>query len=138
MMFCKARLFGDLDVARKIMETSDPKEHKKLGRQVKNFDKATWDAKARNIVFVGAREKFTQNERLYDALMATRGTVLVEASPYDTIWGVGLGMNDSRVDDPSQWRGANWLGQVLTRLREELEAKPRPEFPGKPVRPSFG
>jgi ribA/ribD-fused uncharacterized protein len=73
-------------------------------------------------VYQGCKLKFTQNVSAYEALVATRGTQLVEASPSDLIWGVGLSQDDDRILDPGNWRGSNWLGQVLTVLRDDLLA----------------
>lgn len=129
MMYAKARQFGDLDAARRTLETQDPMEHKQIGRAVKNFNKEVWNQRARHTVYVGARERFTQNESAYDLLLSTEGTKLVEASKSDTIWGVGLSENDPRIEDPRQWRGSNWLGETLTMLRDDLIVLPRPQFP---------
>lgn len=128
MMYAKARQFGDMEVAQKILLTSDPMEQKCLGRKVKGFDKRVWDNRCRNTVYVGSRERFTQNEVGYDLLLSTQGTQLVEAATKDLIWGVGLAENDPRIDDPRNWKGTNWLGQVLTKLRDDLILLPRPEF----------
>lgn len=98
-------------------------EIKKLGREVKNYDDAIWSEKRFNVVSVANREKFTQNEDLYKVLMATTGTTLVEASPYDKIWGIGLGEGDPNIKDRNKWKGLNLLGQVLTNLRVHLEQR---------------
>lgn len=122
MMHGKAMLFGDARVAAQILEATHPREHKALGRKVKPFDDATWKARRESIVLEGNRAKFTQNADLRELLLATRGTELVEASPYDRIWGIGLGASDPRAQDPATWRGQNLLGKLLTRLRDELAA----------------
>lgn len=128
MMFCKAMLFGDREIATKILAEPLPGKQKALGRLVRGFDKEKWDEKCKHFVKVGAREKFLQHEDCYDALMATTGTRLVEASRYDSIWGCGLDQNAPGIDDPANWPGTNWLGDVLTELREELALLPRPDF----------
>ena len=120
MMYEKARLFGDDEAAQEILRSSSPSEIKKTGRRVRNFVKEKWEEVCREIVYRGNRAKFTQNEELLKALMATCETELVEASPYDCIWGVGLSETDPRIHDPAQWRGTNWLGEILTQLREDL------------------
>lgn len=122
MMYGKAVLFGDAETGARILEASTPKQHKALGRQVRGFDGARWERERERIVYEGNHAKFTQNEELRRALLATRGTELVEASPLDRIWGVGLGEADPRIQDPATWRGLNLLGKVLTRLREDLLA----------------
>jgi ribA/ribD-fused uncharacterized protein len=122
MMYGKAVCFGDAAAAEAILKAQDPRSAKRLGRQVKGFDAQTWNQVARRVVYRGCRLKFTQNPDCYEALVATRGTQLVEASPTDRIWGVGLAEDDDRILDPGQWRGTNWLGEVLTLLREDLLA----------------
>jgi ribA/ribD-fused uncharacterized protein len=122
MMYMKAQHFGDTEVAQKILKTTDPRVAKRLGRQVRSFDAQEWQRVARTIVYQGCRLKFTQNAAAYDALVATQGTRLVEAAPSDLIWGVGLSQDDDRILDPGNWRGSNWLGQVLTVLRDDLIA----------------
>jgi ribA/ribD-fused uncharacterized protein len=122
MMHGKAVLFGDAAMAAKILAADHPREHKALGRKVKNFDDVAWKREREAIVLAGNRAKFTQNAELRELLLATAPTTLVEASPYDKIWGIGLAASDPRAQDPAQWRGANLLGKILTKLREELIA----------------
>jgi ribA/ribD-fused uncharacterized protein len=124
MMEKKALLFGDYDIAKKIMTKDFPGDQKALGRLVKNFNKKVWDEHARQIVYEGCYYKFTQNKDAYNYLMESKGYYLVEASPTDTVWGVGLGGYDKLIEDPKNWQGTNWLGQVLTQLREDLEETP--------------
>ena len=127
MMACKARLFKDEEMLLKIMGTSDPKTIKAYGKQVMDFKKEVWEeiqanGKPRcwNYVYRGSYAKYIQNPTLLQILYDTTGTELVEASPYDVIWGIGLGETDPKALDRSQWRGTNWLGEVLTQLREDL------------------
>ena len=122
MMYGKAQLFGDAEVAAEILEATHPRTHKALGRKVKPFDDRTWRLNREAIVRTGNRAKFTQNAELHAQLMATHGTTLVEASPYDKIWGIGLAASDPRAQDPATWKGQNLLGQILTALRDELAA----------------
>jgi len=121
MMYQKAILFGDSETAEDILSAEQPREQKDLGRKVKNFDSKVWDSKAKEIVFDGCKLKFSQNPAMKKVLMETKGTLLVEASPYDRIWGIGLGEDDPAIHDPSNWNGLNWLGEVLTELREYFE-----------------
>ncbi|MEN1988308.1 NADAR family protein [Paenibacillus hubeiensis] len=123
MMHQKALLFGDQAIADNIMKANSPSVQKKLGRQVAGFDQAVWEEHCRRIVYEGNYAKFTQDEQLLKALLDTKGTTLVEASPDDRIWGVGLAEEDPRIRNRSTWRGSNWLGEILTRLREELIGK---------------
>jgi ribA/ribD-fused uncharacterized protein len=122
MMFGKATLFGDAAVAAQILATPDPRKQKALGRKVAGFDDARWRAAREAIVMTGNRAKFTQSPELLAQLLATRGTVLVEASPTDRIWGIGLAATNPLAQDPKTWRGQNLLGKILTQLRDELDA----------------
>ena len=122
MMHGKAILFGDAAIAAEILAVASPRQHKALGRKVSGFDDRAWKAHREEIVLAGSRAKFSQNPDLLSVLLATHGTQLVEASPFDRIWGVGLSMSDPRIDDPANWRGQNLLGKILTRLRDELRA----------------
>ena len=123
MMHGKALLFRDPEIAARILATAEPREHKALGRKVRGFDDAAWRRAREGIVYDGNRAKFTQSPALLEALLATRGTELVEASPFDRIWGIGLGADHPAASDPSKWRGQNLLGRILTRLRDELIAE---------------
>ena len=122
MMAEKARLFGDKEMERKIMATNSPRDAKAFGRKVKNFNAGTWQAVARDIVYRGNYAKFTQNPELRDALMKTDGTTLVEASPTDAIWGIARTEDDPLALDRKTWKGKNWLGEVITKVREDLKA----------------
>jgi ribA/ribD-fused uncharacterized protein len=121
MMQKKALYFGDTETANLIMQETSPREQKALGRKVKNFDAAAWDTVCQDIVYEGLLEKFSQNPELKDVLLDTGDRIIVEASPYDTIWGIGLGEHDPRALDQSQWRGKNYLGNVIMRVRDELK-----------------
>lgn len=123
MMAEKARLFGDEATRAKILASESPREHKALGRAVKNFDGAVWDAACLDIVVRGNLAKFGQDPRLRAALLATGDKLLVEASPLDKIWGVGLRADDPRIHDPANWRGQNLLGEALMRVRAALRAE---------------
>lgn len=120
MMAKKAGLFGDTETEEKIMKTADPKEIKLLGRAVSNFDETVWDQFKYYIVLTGNYYKFSQHQPLRNFLMNTKGAVLVEASPQDSIWGIGLPATSSEAQQPSQWRGENLLGFALMEIREEL------------------
>jgi ribA/ribD-fused uncharacterized protein len=128
MMAEKARLFSDDVVLAKIMASRNPKQIKDLGREVKGMsgpkwdasDKAKWDAAARPVVVKGNMAKFSQHDDLKGMLLSTLGKILVEASPSDTIWGIGLVADDPRAMDMKQWRGTNWLGYALMDVRDEL------------------
>jgi len=120
MMHQKALTFGDTETAELIMKAEHPKDQKALGRQVKNFDKAKWDTVSIGIVFKGNYAKFSQNDELGDELLATGNKILVEASPYDTIWGIGMGEKEPGINNPANWRGLNLLGWSIMLVRKEL------------------
>lgn len=120
MMFKKAELFGDKNNMERILTSTNPRDQKQYGREVKNFDGKLWDSKCKQFVLNGNHAKFSQNPAMLKELLATVGTKLVEASKQDKIWGIGLGMDDKRRFDKSKWQGTNWLGEVLTTLREEF------------------
>jgi hypothetical protein len=120
MMLKKAMLFEDLDTAHKIMLSQDPREQKALGRQVKNFDADVWAYMAEANVIQANLLKFGQNIELWDYLRGTGNRELVEASPTDRIWGIGLGMGNPDRFDRSKWRGTNLLGECLMKVRAQL------------------
>lgn len=123
MMASKARHFGDEETLAKIMATRHPREQKRLGRQVRNFDVAEWNRVSRDYVYKGNYAKFSQNAGLKQILIEeTAGTTLVEASPTDKLWGIGLDAHDERAENRETWQGVNWLGEVLTKVRDDLAA----------------
>ncbi len=151
MMYSKARNFKDDETAAKILELNQTpiardfidgkitREQivnnkdwagewnglmmsvKKLGRGVKNYDDKVWTQRREKIVLFGARLKFTQNLDLNQIILSTGKTLMVEASPYDKIWGIGLSALDAKKMDPSKWPGLNLLGKVLDNLKLELQ-----------------
>ena len=125
MMAEKARIFEDPHTRNKIMSAIEPSDQKRYGREVKNFNQERWDKLAKGIVYMGNFAKFTQNEDLKKILLATAGTTLVEASPKDRIWGIGLRKEDPRAQDRSTWQGENWLGEVLTTVRDDIIRRER-------------
>jgi ribA/ribD-fused uncharacterized protein len=120
MMFHKASLFGDRDSAEKIMQQSDPARQKQLGRAVKGFDSALWNQHKFGIVWSGNYLKFSQHDDLRRRLLSTGDKMIVEASPFDRVWGVGLAAQDDRILDPANWRGQNLLGKVLMSVRQAV------------------
>jgi ribA/ribD-fused uncharacterized protein len=120
MMFRKAMLFGELDIADQILATDNPAKQKDLGREVKNYDDDKWAAVRFDIMVEGLYEKFNQNPQLKKALLDTEGTELVEANPNDRIWGIGLTENDPRALSKETWLGQNLLGKVLDEVRRRL------------------
>ncbi|MFI7641362.1 NADAR family protein [Nonomuraea sp. NPDC049400] len=123
MMAHKAWLFGDAESADKILAAGHPNEAKSLGRTVRGFDQATWEARSFDIVVRGNVAKFGAHEELAEFLLGTAGRVLVEASPVDRVWGIGLAAADERAASPATWRGANLLGFALMAARDTLLAR---------------
>jgi ribA/ribD-fused uncharacterized protein len=121
MMYEKARLFGDVLVAAKILKAKDPRKAKELGRQVKGFKEHIWASKRFGIVVDGNLAKFSQNKKIKKYLLSTKPKVLVEASPYDKIWGIGLSEDNAWCCNPFKWRGTNLLGFALMEVRDILE-----------------
>jgi ribA/ribD-fused uncharacterized protein len=117
----KARLFDDNEILQKIMESKDPKEIKSLGRKVHNFNKELWDKVKYSIVLNGNYYKFSQNQEMRNFLLGTGNKILVEASPFDRIWGIGIGKNNKKAHDPNLWRGENLLGFALMEVLDELK-----------------
>lgn len=120
MMAEKARLFGDSKAEQKIIKASNPGEAKKLGRSVLGFDNNLWLENRFSIVVKANLAKFAQDTELKTYLLNTGSRVLVEASPVDKIWGIGLAVNDSSVDNPNLWEGDNLLGFALMEVRSQL------------------
>jgi ribA/ribD-fused uncharacterized protein len=120
MMWYKGQLFSGGKLTNEILNASHPSVAKDLGRKVEGFSLPIWKAAARPGVFVGNMAKFTQHKYLLDRLVATEGTTLVEASPEDTIWGIGLAAADPRAQNRDTWLGMNWLGEVLTDVRDTI------------------
>ncbi len=118
MMAAKARLFDDADAERAVLAARTPAEAKNAGRLVRDFDEATWARERFGIVVEGSVHKFTSDPALRDFLAGTGQRVLVEASPLDRVWGIGLAADDPRAQDPTKWQGANLLGFALMAARE--------------------
>ncbi|MFE3015743.1 NADAR family protein [Streptomyces sp. NPDC059256] len=120
MMAEKARLFDDPEAERQALEANSPAEAKKAGRLVRGFDESVWKRERFDIVRRGSVHKFGRLPELGAFLLGTGDRVLVEASPQDRIWGIGLTADDERAADPTRWRGLNLLGFALMEAREEL------------------
>ncbi|MBE5981463.1 MAG: NADAR family protein [Paenibacillaceae bacterium] len=121
MMAEKALLFKDYEIREKILKSTDSKYAKDLGRKVKGFREDVWKENCYEIVKRGNYEKFGQNEDLKNYLLSTNSKILVEASPVDLIWGIGLDENAKDIKNPLVWRGTNLLGFILMEVRDDLE-----------------
>ncbi|MDX8052753.1 NADAR family protein [Lentzea sp. BCCO 10_0798] len=122
MMWRKALLFGDTSVAERVLAARTPGEAKALGREVSGFSDAEWVSARLEIVVEGNLAKFGQDPALRSYLLGTGSRVLVEASPQDRVWGIGLVASDPRAADPAQWLGLNLLGEALMEVRSRLAA----------------
>lgn len=120
MMAAKARLFGDKTAEAAILKETEPFTMQQIGRTVQGYTDEAWFAARDEIVFQACLAKFQQNVRMGETLLATGEREMVEASPKDRIWGIGLGENDARALDKSKWLGENRLGRALMRVRAYL------------------
>lgn len=120
MMAGKARLFGDTEAEERIVAAGHPRDAKVIGREVRGFDEEVWERERFEIVVQGSVAKFGQNEDLRAFLLGTGERVLVEASPRDRVWGIGIGKENENAERPRFWRGRNLLGFALMEARARL------------------
>ncbi|MDR2225988.1 MAG: NADAR family protein [Providencia sp.] len=120
MMEKKARLFGDFEILDKIIHAPNPGAAKAFGREVRGFKQDIWDDNRFEIVVAANMAKFSQNESLKAFLLSTNERVLVEASPVDKIWGIGLAEEAENIENPLTWKGLNLLGFALMEVRTQL------------------
>lgn len=117
MMAQKARIFGDDHALKLIMDTDSPQRQKAIGRRVKDYSDERWHPFARDVVRTASLHKF-KHPMFRWHLTQTGDAAIVEASPTDVVWGIGLAENDPLARRRSAWRGTNWLGQVLMEVRD--------------------
>jgi hypothetical protein len=120
-MWEKAVHFGDMPMAEKILKTPEPRENKALGRKVKGFNTDRWSKVSYQIMVDVNFAKYDQNLIMKDMLLSTGNKTIVEASPQDRIWGIGLYWNNDDCLDETKWRGMNLLGKVLMEVRKNLK-----------------
>lgn len=120
MMAEKARLFQDSEMLQKILECKTPKEAKAYGRKVQNFDGQVWQRHCSEIVVKANLAKFSNNRAMAEWLLLTAPKVLVEASMWDKIWGIGMSAGAAGARDPRLWKGQNLLGFALMETRDRL------------------
>jgi ribA/ribD-fused uncharacterized protein len=121
MMAEKARTFHDEEMEQAIMMANSPSKQKAMGRNVRNYIDSEWQSKSRKAVFTANMAKFSQHADLLEMLSETGSKTIVEASPVDTIWGIGLAEGDSRCYFPDQWKGKNWLGIEIMNVRAAIK-----------------
>jgi ribA/ribD-fused uncharacterized protein len=122
-MWKKAMFFGDIETAYKIAHCKGPAEAKRLGRKVKNFDQQIWNQESFQIMVDVNTAKYQQKPRLKELLLSTGNKTIVEASPFDSIWGIGLHWEDDRVLNKEEWKGLNLLGGALMEVRDKFSEK---------------
>lgn len=127
MMAQKAKLFEDGKVFQMILKCKDPRQQKALGRKVKGFKNSVWNKHKERIVYEGNLAKFSQNEHLKTKLLETKNQRIVEASPHDKIWGIGMKASHPDALNPDKWKGLNLLGQAIMKVRKELSV-PNQDF----------
>jgi ribA/ribD-fused uncharacterized protein len=120
MMWHKANTFNDDEAKEKILNVNDPREHKAIGRTIKNYDDKVWSDVRYDIVTAINYAKFNQNPAWKELLLFTDDYELVESSPVDKLWGVGLGENDPLILDKKNWQGQNLLGKAIGEARTEI------------------
>lgn len=120
-MWLKAISFDDYESADKILACKTPREAKDLGRIVKNYDDSKWNTLRYDAMLQACLCKFRQNQDMKNDLLATGDRILVEASPYDKIWGIGMAADHPDIEDESKWKGTNLLGKVLMDVRKQLQ-----------------
>jgi ribA/ribD-fused uncharacterized protein len=125
MMYKKAMLMGDPKTAAIILKEDQPAKHKKLGQSVAPWDEKKWLENREKIMFDSCRAKFLAAPDLLEQLLATGDACLVEASPMDKIWGIGLAKDHPDASKPKNWKGLNLLGKVLMEVREDLRQTQR-------------
>lgn len=120
MMYQKAKLFNDTVTSEKILREKNPAKMKALGREIKNFSDAVWNKNKFSIVYTGNFLKFSQNPELKKYLKSTGNAILVETSPYDTVWGIGMSADNDNINIPESWKGQNLLGFALMQVRDDI------------------
>ncbi len=122
MMAQKAALFQDEEIFEQILKAKTPNEVKALGRKVKNYQEDIWQQQRFQIVVDGNLAKFSQHKDLKQFLLKSNSQILVEASPVDKIWGIGLAADDANAKNPEAWQGLNLLGFALMEVRQQLSS----------------
>lgn len=123
MMYQKAKIFGDDEVAQKILASTSPSEIKGLGRKVRNYNDTIWNGVRQIVVYEGLKAKFEQNPDLAKQLLDTGDDILVECNPTDNIWAIHMAGDNPGVQDISKWQGQNLLGFTLMLVRAYLKKK---------------
>ena len=116
----KAMLFGDADIISQVRQLRNPVQMKQRGKEIKGLNRDEWHVKAPALILPGLLAKFEQVNVCRAMLLATGDRLLVEASPHDLFWGVGIGLNDVRLWNRKYHRGHNMMGKLLMTVRDEI------------------
>lgn len=119
-MYYKALHFNDLDAAERITRVKPPAFAKDIGRAVRNYNDEEWDNVRYQYMVDTLRRKYANPSKERDFLVGTHPKILVEGSPYDKVWGVGIHYKDRRIVDVRNWEGDNLLGKALMEVRKEV------------------
>lgn len=119
-MYLKAIYFNDVETAEEILKSKTPRDAKKLGRKVKNFSEELWRNERENAMLTALKLKFQQSSKFRKIIVAAKKSNLefAEASPHDSIWGIGMGEDHPNLLNTSLW-GLNLLGKCLNTIRDE-------------------
>lgn len=120
-MWQKAKFFGDEYTAEQILKTDSPKEAKRLGRAVRNYDDSKWYTESINAMSLAIKLKFDNNDNLRKRLLSFGDRTFVEGSPYDRKWGIGIKFDDPRAENCLNWKGENLLGKIITEYRDNIK-----------------
>jgi ribA/ribD-fused uncharacterized protein len=120
-MMEKALFFNDYEAAFFMAACENGGSVKAIGRKVLNFDEKAWYDVSYEKMLMACKAKFAQNAVLAEQLKATGERIIVEASPTDLIWGVGLHEDDPLILNERNWRGENRLGRVLMEVRAGID-----------------
>jgi len=123
LMASKAALFWDFDKFQMILKADSPRSAKYYGRRVKNYNDNIWSTVRYDVMVDILLAKFGQNLELKEFLLSTGDNILVECSPSDKIWGIGLSLQDPDWQDEKNWQGKNLLGSALMSAREVLKCQ---------------
>lgn len=120
LMYQKAIYFNDYKISKKILNESNMKIIKELGRQVSNYNDTNWNVVRQIIIYKGLLAKFSQNADLANKLKSTGSLILAECAVKDTIWGIGISIKDENRFNQSLWKGQNLIGYTLMQVRNDI------------------
>ena len=126
----KCITFGQTAAAQNIMCMDDPGKMVQEAKVCRGYNEK-WDMEQEDIMLTAILGKFTQNEEHEKFLLSTGDKILVEGSPYDSTWGVGLAFNDPAIDNSQNWKGDNLLGKALMTARRLIKPNPKQHLSGQ-------